>query len=59
MRKGLNSYQQVSFLETYIGTDGWQCCYIQGRWSYLWPNKQGKKDVPYGELVGITECIML
>jgi len=46
-------------LETYIGTDGWQSCYIQDRCSYVWPTKKGKKDVPNGELVGITECIML
>jgi len=59
MRKGLNSYQQVSLMESYIGIDGWQCCYIHGRCSYVWHTKQCKKDVPYGELVGITECIML
>jgi hypothetical protein len=39
------------FLDNYIGTDGWHCCYSHGRCAYVDRTKQGK------ELVGTAECI--
>jgi hypothetical protein len=45
------------FLENYNETDNWQGHYIRGRCSYVCRTKQGRKHVPYGELVGTTECV--
>jgi len=47
-------------LENYTGNDDRQCRYIRGTCSYVRRTKQGKKKhVPYGKLVGTTECITL
>jgi hypothetical protein len=35
--------KRVYFLEIYIGTDDWQCRYIQGRVLYACRYKQGRK----------------
>jgi hypothetical protein len=47
------------FLENYVSTDDWQCRYIQGKCSYIYRTKPGRKHVPYGELVGTREYLTL
>jgi len=39
--------------------DGRQYLYIHSRCSFVYRTKQGRKHVPYGELVGTTECMTL
>jgi len=46
-------------LKSYSGTDDWQCRFIGGKCFTYVVLRNAEKQVPYGELVGITECIML
>ena len=47
------------FLENYIGTDNWQCCYIPGRCSYVCCTKQGIRAHVVRGINGTTGCIMM
>jgi hypothetical protein len=39
--------------------DDWQCHYISGRCSYVCCTNQAEKHVPYEELFGTIDSIML
>jgi hypothetical protein len=47
------------FLENCVSTDDWQCRYIRGRFCTYVVLNEVEKHVPYGELVGIRECLTL